>query len=235
MSHNHAHTHDDDDTDFANHFTQEFWDDRYGSTGQYWSGQPNPQLVAQVEGLTPGEALEVGCGEGADAIWLASRGWTVTGVDVSPVGLKRAAAHAALVLGEAADRITWQQRDLFSWTPEPGRFDLVTASYMHLPGDKFGPFQRGLAAAVRPGGTLLMTTHDPHDLEANVGRTGHPDMFPTAGELAAALDPAAWKILVADVFGRPVTDLDGQPATVRDVVLRATRIAGPPQEGPGGS
>jgi 2-polyprenyl-3-methyl-5-hydroxy-6-metoxy-1,4-benzoquinol methylase len=216
-------SHDHDAEDFASHFTQEFWDDRYGSTEQFWSGQPNAQLVAQVEELTPGEALDAGCGEGADAIWLASRGWTVTGVDVSPVGLERAARHAAALGAEVAGRITWRREDLMTWVPEPERFDLVTAAYMHLPGEAFGPFQRGLAAAVRPGGTLLMITHHPDDLHANVGRTGDARMFPSAGELAAALDPGAWKIAVASSFARPATDLDGQPTAVRDVVLRAVR------------
>ncbi|HEY2577572.1 MAG TPA: class I SAM-dependent methyltransferase [Streptosporangiaceae bacterium] len=215
--------HDHDAEDFANHFTQEFWDDRYGSAEQIWSGQPNAQLVAQAGELTPGEALDVGCGEGADVIWLASRGWAVTGVDVSPVALERAAKHAAAQGGQVAGRITWRQEDLLTWAPEPERFDLVTAAYMHLPGGAFESFQRGLAAAVRPGGTLLMMTHHPDDLHANVGRTGHPGMFPSAEDLAAALDPSAWKIAVASAFPRPATDVDGQPTQVRDVVLRAVR------------
>jgi 2-polyprenyl-3-methyl-5-hydroxy-6-metoxy-1,4-benzoquinol methylase len=217
MSHDHA------TEDFANHFTQEFWDDRYGSAERYWSGQPNAQLVAQVDGLPPGEALDAGCGEGADAIWLASRGWTVTGVDVSPVALNRAAGHAAALGEQIASRITWQQADLLTWAPEPERFDLVTAAFMHLPGEAFGLFQRRLAAAVRPGGTLLMITHDPSDLHANVGRPGDSRMFPSAEDLAAALDPGAWKIAVASSFPRSATDLDGQPTTIRDVVLRAAR------------
>jgi 2-polyprenyl-3-methyl-5-hydroxy-6-metoxy-1,4-benzoquinol methylase len=216
-------SHDHDAGDFASHFTQEFWDDRYGSTERYWSGQPNAQLVSQVDGLTPGEALDAGCGEGADAIWLASRGWTVTGVDVSPVGLERAARHAADQGEQVAGRITWRQEDLLTWVPEPERFDLVTASYMHLPGEAFERFQRRLAAAVRPGGTLLMVTHHPDDLHANVGRTGDARMFPSAEDLAAALDPGVWKIVVASSFPRPATDLDGQPTHVRDVVLRAAR------------
>lgn len=216
-------SHDHDAEDFANHFTQEFWDDRYGSAEQVWSGQPNAQLVAQAGGLPPGEALDAGCGEGADAIWLASRGWTVTGVDVSPVGLERAARRAAAEGEQVAGRITWRRADLLTWAPEPARFDLVTAAYMHLPREAFESFQRRLADAVRPGGTLLMITHHPDDLHANVGRTGDARMFPSAGELAAALDPADWKIVVASSFPRSATDLDGQPTHVRDVVLRASR------------
>jgi len=97
-------------------FTQEFWDDRYRSAGQLWSGQPNPVFAEQVADLPPGEALEAGCGEGADAIWLARRGWTVTAVDVSAVALERGAnaARAAdgAAGGEIARRITWQREDL---------------------------------------------------------------------------------------------------------------------------
>lgn len=216
-------SHDHDAEDFASHYTQEFWDERYSSAGQLWSGQPNAQLVAQVEDLTPGEALDAGCGEGADVIWLASRGWTVTGVDVSPVALERAAGHAAARGEQVAGRITWRREDLLTWAPEPERFDLVTAAYMHLPGDASGSFQRRLAAAVRPGGTLLMITHHPDDLHTKVARPGDLRTFPSAEELAAALDPGAWKIVVATSFPRPATDVDGQPATVRDVVLRAAR------------
>src|SRR3954451_10931668 len=104
MSHSqppaHAHTeshasHDPHDEPIE--FTQEFWDDRYRSAGQLWSGQPNAQFAAQVADLAPGEALGAGCGEGADAIWLAQRGWTVTGVDVSAVALDRAASAAQAV------------------------------------------------------------------------------------------------------------------------------------------
>ncbi len=204
-------------------FTQEFWDDRYRSADGLWSGQPNPQLVAQAAGLAPGEALDAGCGEGADAIWLASRGWAVTAVDVSAVALERAAARAADQGGDIAGRITWRREDLLSWDPGPQRFDLVSAQFMHLPGPDRESLHARLAAAVRPGGTLLIVAHHPDDLHVNVGRHGPADMFPSAGQLAAALDPGDWEILVAAAVERPATDLDGQPVTVKDTVLRAAR------------
>jgi SAM-dependent methyltransferase len=204
-------------------FTQEFWDDRYRSADRLWSGQPNPQFAAQAAGLTPGEALDAGCGEGADAIWLAARGWTVTAMDVSAVALERAAGHAAAQGDQIARRITWRHEDLRTWDPGAQRFDLVSAQFVHLPGPELESMHRRLAAAVRPGGTLLVVAHHPDDLHVNVGRPFRRDLFPSAQEVAAVLDPGDWEIAVAAAIGRPATDLDGQPVTVKDTVVRATR------------
>jgi SAM-dependent methyltransferase len=205
-------------------FTQEFWDERYRSAGKVWSGQPNPQLVAQTADLAPGEALDVGSGEGADAIWLARHDWTVTAVDVSAVALERAAGYAAAAGDEVAQRIAWRREDLRSWDPGTKRFDLVSAQFMYLQEAELESLHRRLAAAVRPGGTLLVVGHHPDDLHANVGRKGEPDMFWSAEELAAtALDPRDWEVLIAEAIARPATDLDGRPVTVKDTVLRAAR------------
>jgi SAM-dependent methyltransferase len=205
------------------HFTQEFWDERYRSAERLWSGQPNAQLVAQAADLPAGEALDAGCGEGADAIWLASRGWAVTAVDVSAVALDRAARHAAARGEQIRARITWQREDLLSWEPAAERFDLVTAHFMHLPEAELRAMHRRLAAGVRPGGTLLVVGHHPDDIDANVRRAGPGHMFPSATEIAAGLNPGSWEIVVADTLERETTDLDGQPATARDTVLRAVR------------
>ena len=218
MSHSHSPSHSPSHDDTIE-FTPEFWDDRYGSAGQLWSGQPNPQLVAQTAGLAPGEVLDAGCGEGADAIWLARHGWTVTAVDVSTVALGRAATYAASEGDEVAGRITWHQRDLRSWDPGPQRFDLVSAQFMHLVGSELAAMHARLAAAVRPGGTLLVVAHQPDEHHAYAGR---PDMFRSAEELAASLDPGVWDIIVAGAIGRSAI-LDGEPVRFTDTVLRAAR------------
>jgi SAM-dependent methyltransferase len=205
------------------HFTQEFWDERYLSADRLWSGQPNAQLLAQTAGLPPGDALDAGCGEGADAIWLASRGWTVTAVDVSAVALGRAARHAADRGAQVSALITWQRADLLSWQPSPQRFDLVTAHFMHLPEPDLRAMHGRLAAGVRPGGTLLVVGHHPDDVHANVRHGGPGHLFPSATEVAAVLDASGWDIVVAKAIEREATDLDGRPATVKDTVLRAVR------------
>lgn len=199
-------------------YTQEFWDDRYGSADRIWSGRPNAQLVAHVADLAPGEALDVGSGEGADAIWLASKGWRVTAVDVSAVALERAAREAASVGERVASRITWQQRDMLSWDPGQARFDLVSAQFMHLPRPAQDEMHVRLAAAVRPGGTLLIVGHLHDELHAHIAPRFRP-----AEEIATELDPAAWDVIVAIAVERPGTGPEGEPVELSDSVLRAVR------------
>src|SRR6516225_12215851 len=114
-------------------FGADFWDERYRSAQRVWSGNPNPQLVAEVTGRPPGRALDVGCGEGADAIWLAQAGWTVVGIDISGVALERGAQHASDADPAAAARIEWRKADLLAQPPERDSFDLVSAQFMQLP------------------------------------------------------------------------------------------------------
>lgn len=204
-------------------FSQEFWDERYRSTERVWSGRPNLRLVEQVTDLTPGAALDIGSGEGADAIWLAARGWRVTAFDVSTVALQRAARHAEQEGNEVAERISWQRADFRSWTSE-GTFDLVSAQFMHLPRPDIEALHRQLAAAVRPGGSLLIVGHHPLDMQSSVPRPDRPELFYTAEEVAASLDQDDWDILVADALARVTVDPDGQPATIHDAVLHARRL-----------
>jgi len=214
--------------DAAAMMTPEFWEDFYTASDAVWSGNPNPQLVANVGDLSPGTALDVGSGEGADAIWLAERGWQVTGLDISTVALDRAARRAALSGNQIADRITWRPADLLTWDPTAspsvvGVYDLVSAQFMHLPRPVLQSLHRRLAATVAPGGTLLIVGHHPMDVATSTGRPAAPDMFYTAEEVAAELDPEHWQIVIADAPGRSATNPNGPSMMIRDAVMKAVR------------
>ncbi|QDW62010.1 class I SAM-dependent methyltransferase [Oerskovia sp. KBS0722] len=213
---NHEHGHQ------QHHHDQAFWDERYGSAESVWSGNPNPQLVREVADLSAGSALEVGAGEGADAVWLARQGWRVVGLDVSPVALAKAAAHAAAVSDEVADRIEWRQADLVGWEPGDERFDLVTAHFMHLPADLRRQVFPRLAQAVAPGGRLLVVGHHPEDHET-VRREFDEHFFYTGDDLLGELDLDGWTVETNDAPTREMLDAEGRPATIRDTVLRVRR------------
>ena len=202
-----------------------------------WSGRPNRQLVVEASDLPPGTALDAGCGEGGDALWLAERGWQVTAVDFSH---RRAGARGrtARRAGRSPTGSTWLHADLDAWTPPEGSFDLVTAHYLHSRwADRSALFRR-LAAAVAPGGTLLVVGHllgegdgDGHDhadhgMPTAAGRHHHahdPDLMYTAEDVAAVLDPAEWHDVVTETRDRDpeAAARTGNPAP--DTVLVARR------------
>jgi 2-polyprenyl-3-methyl-5-hydroxy-6-metoxy-1,4-benzoquinol methylase len=199
-----------------------FWENHYGQRDQVWSGNPNPQLIGEATALIPGKALDVGCGEGADAIWLAERGWQVTAIDISTVAIARGAARAAELGAVIAQRIDWQQGDLAQWTPAEARYDLVSVQFFHLPKEQRDAIFRRLAAAVAPGGTLLIVGHHPTDLQV-IPRPLPPEIFFDASDVAALLDPLEWAIDVEVARARPATAPDGRVVTLHDAVLRAHR------------
>ncbi|WP_104092442.1 bifunctional 2-polyprenyl-6-hydroxyphenol methylase/3-demethylubiquinol 3-O-methyltransferase UbiG [Arthrobacter sp. GMC3] len=204
-------------------FDENYWNERYGQHGNIWSGNPNPQLLTETTNLPPGTALDVGCGEGADTVWLAGLGWQVTGVDISTVALDRAAAHASGL--ELPGSIAWEHHNLLEWAPRSAAFDLVSAQFMHLPKTDRDPLFARLADAVAPGGTLLLVGHSPHDVEAGVHRDFGADLFYTAQQLAEVLDASSWEIAVAEARPRTSAGHDGQTITIHDEVLRAVRRA----------
>ena len=207
----------------ADQFSESFWDERYRSSSAIWSGNPNAQLVAEAASLQPGNALDAGCGEGADAVWLAGQGWRVTAVDISTVALERGAAHASEVGRDVAERITWHQADLLSWEPRPQTYDLVSAQFMQLPAIQRDSLVGRLAAGVAKGGTLLVVGHSPDDLHTRAARPPMPERFFTALEIGSVLDPTLWRVMVSDARPREVLDRDGQRVTVHDEVLTARR------------
>lgn len=208
-------------------FGEQFWDERYRSQGSVWSGNPNPQLVTEASELEPGLALDAGSGEGADAIWLAGRGWRVTAVDLSLVALDRGADRAGELGAGVAARIEWLQRDLVTWTPEAGRYDLVSAQFLHLPQDTREPLFQRLAAAVAPGGSLLVVGHHPSDMQTTIARPRRAELFFTAEQVAALLEAEHWDVMLSESLARAATDPDGREVTVHDAVLHARRRPDP--------
>jgi SAM-dependent methyltransferase len=200
-------------------FTQEYWDERYATHDHVWSGRPNPRLVEHVADLPPGLALDVGCGEGADVVWLAERGWRATGADVSVVALEKARRHA----GEAgvADRTTWVHVDLVAGDALPGAADLVSAMYLHVPEADFDRVYAEIAAAVRPGGTLLVAGHHPAERETDL-RNPHLGHLLFGPERVTAVLGSGWQVEVADAVTREV-EKDGEPRTATDTVVVARR------------
>ena len=200
-------------------FSEGFWDERYGDDDRIWSGQPNAQLVDRVTAMAPGRALEVGAGEGADAVWLARQGWEVTAFDVSQVALDKAARHA--VEADVADRITWERVDLSTWAGRPAAFDLVSAQFMYLDQPGLATLYRQLGEAVAPGGTLLLVGH--HPVDERHGGHDFPDVRWTPEEAVTWLDPRDWSSIdLATVarLGHPGSSHEG---IVHDGVVQAVR------------
>ena len=195
------------------------WDGWYAERDQVWSGMPNGALVVEVSGLTPGRALDVGCGEGADAVWLARRGWAVTALEVSGVALQRAAEHAS----GAGVAIAWVHAALADAALPAASFDLVSAQYPALLRTPDAASERALLAAVAPGGVLLlvhhagMETHESHDVRFDPADYVWPAM------VAERLDDA-WEVERYEQRPRTVPDGGAGEHHPVDLVLRARRL-----------
>jgi SAM-dependent methyltransferase len=191
------------------------WDERYASAEQVWSGDPNGALVAEVSALTPGTALDVGCGEGADAVWLARRGWRVTALDVSAVAIERARQHAA----SAGVDVDWISSGLEA--AELGTYDLVSAQYAVLRATPGRDAERALLAAVAPGGLLLVVHHA--DVDGPTEHGFHPADYVMPADLAALLaDDDGWRVQTLERRPRFVSSGAGAGHT-HDLVLVARR------------
>ena len=197
---------------------QAAWDERYSGPDLVWGAGPNRFVTEAVAALPAGRAVDLGTGEGRNAIWLAGRGWQVTAVDFSAAGLDRAARLA----GERGVKVEWVQADLLDYQPAPGSCDLVLVAYIHLPAAGLSRVFRAAAAAVAPGGTLLVIGHDRDNIARGHGGPQGPDRLYTAAAVTAELDGLA--VRRAEQVMRPVRTPEGERTAI-DTLVRAERPA----------
>lgn len=192
------------------------WDDRYRTEELIWRAEPNTFLVQEAGKRRPGRALDLACGEGRNAVWLAAKGWQTTGVDFSAVGLAKARAVAE----RNGVEVTWVHADVVEWQPPAGAFDLVIVMYLQVPAEARGKALAHASSAVAPGGMLLVVGHDVTNLTEGTGGPKDPavlyDPEAVAGQLPG-LD-----IERAERVRRAVATEEGQVDAI-DTLVRAVR------------
>ena len=193
---------------------REDWDRRYADVENLWATKPNRFLVAEVAGLPVGRALDLACGEGQNAIWLASLGWEVTGVDFSEVAIRKARARAE----RDGVAVRFVCADLVEYEPAQASYDLVLVMYLHIPSARRRAVHEKAGAAVAPGGTFLLLGHDLTNLTDGVGGPRDPDLLYTAEQIASELPGV--EIEKATTVLR---DVDGEERDAIDTLVRARR------------
>ena len=204
-------------------FDRSFWEGRWSQVlrehpDRVGHRPPNARLSAEVRNLHPGLALDAGCGQGSDTLWLAGRGWQVTAVDFSATALAHARSTAEAVGADVADRIEWVEGDLAIWTPQPSRYDLVACLYVHAAGS-VEEMVRRMAEGVAPGGTLFLVGHRPIDPATGAATAAADQVQVSVDTAAAALDPSRWELIVAEDRPRAMA------GTGVDAVISARRIS----------
>ncbi|RKT08869.1 methyltransferase family protein [Streptomyces sp. 1114.5] len=180
------------------------WDDRYAASELVWGAAPNRWVVRELADAAPGHALDLAAGEGRNAIWLADRGWEVTGLDFSAVALERAERLTAELPDEVADRLTWRHGDARTFDAPAAGYDLVLVAYLQLPAADRWTVLRRAAEALAPGGTLLVVGHDLSNLTEGVGGPQDPAVLFTPEDVLADLDGLGLHAVCAERVHRTV-------------------------------
>ncbi|MGE5273069.1 MAG: class I SAM-dependent methyltransferase [Verrucomicrobiota bacterium] len=189
---------------------REDWNARHGEGGLLFGTEPNRFLVAEALSLPPGRALDLACGSGRNAVWLAQQGWSVVGADFSDVALEQARGLAA----ERGVDVEWLEADLREWKPPPRAFDLVVLLYLQLPGEELRPIVRRAAESVGAGGTMLVIGHHSDNLASGSGGPKDARVLFTPEDVAGQLGGLV--VEKAEAVLRPVEgDRDAIDALVR--------------------
>jgi SAM-dependent methyltransferase len=192
------------------------WDERYAAAELVWSAEPNRFVAEELAGLPPGRALDLGSGEGRNAIWLAAHGWQVTAVDFSPVAL----AKAAKLAGARGSHVQWVEADLRTYQPARGEYDLVLIAYIHFTAEDFAALLAAAASALAPGGTLLVVGHDVDNISHGYGGPQDPGILHRAGAIVSALPGLT--VRRAGQARRTVSTPEGERTAI-DTVVRVER------------
>lgn len=176
------------------------WDQRYAATELIWGQAPNQFVVSELADVSPGRALDLACGEGRNACWLAERGWQVTAMDFSGVAVEKGR--------QLSPGVDWQVGDALV-APLPSPLGLVLVAYLQLPHTERSSVMRRAFAALSPGGTLLVVAHDSTNLDEGTGGPQDPAVLYTAADVLADLADASVQVLRAERVARVVADLDG--------------------------
>lgn len=194
------------------------WNDRYATAEYVWKAEPNIFLAAETATLSPGRAVDLACGEGRNAVWLAEQGWTATGVDFSDVGLDKGRRLAA----ERGVDVTWVCADATTWTPPAVGYDLVAVCYLQLPADQRRQAIGVAGRALAPGGTLLVVAHDSTNLTDGTGGPPNPNVLYRPADVLTDLEAAGIDVTVerAETVERVVAGAE-RPAL--DCLVRVRR------------
>jgi SAM-dependent methyltransferase len=195
------------------------WDQRYAGTDLVWSATPNQFVAAELADLPPGRAADLAAGEGRNALWLATRGWRVTAVDFSAVGLDKGRAVEATL--DLAHPVDWVCADVLAWAP-PAAYDLVVIAYLQVVAAERRAAVRRAVEALRPGGTFLLVAHDTSNLTEGVGGPQDASVLMTADDVLADLDGIEVDVVRAGRVTREVPG-EGGPATAYDALVRVVR------------
>jgi SAM-dependent methyltransferase len=197
------------------------WDERYSGTEFEWTTRPNQFVAAELADLPPGRALDLAAGEGRNAVWLAERGWQVTAVDFSPVGLEKGRKLSA-ARGVDEARVDWIVADLRDFEPDRDFYDLALIAYLQVSPELRATVLARAAAALLPGGTAFVVGHDLTNLTEGTGGPQDPDVLYTPEAVRA--DLPGLRVVRAERVHRTVERDDG-PATAIDTLVRAVRGA----------
>ena len=203
------------------------WDDRYAGTGLVWSARPNQFVEAELAGLAPGRAIDVAAGEGRNAIWLAERGWRVTAVDFSEVGLEKGRTLQSHHERGRDLHIDWVRADVLEYDAGEGSYDLALLAYLQLPAEQRRTAVRRSFLSLRDGGTLFVVAHDSTNLTEGTGGPQYPEVLYTAEDVLADLDGERFEVVRAERVAREVTPPEDAPdqaaRTAYDALVRVVR------------